>query len=185
MASASPTLSLVETINLLALSVACAVILVRSFDFDSNGGEPLVASLCFSGLAFAASYAMIRWLGPAFVRAGLRGRDLSKPGSSSKDSPYLPECMGAICAVVYLFAMTVFILIPFYKDIVVATSGGGNRDVVMNVEYVQKGRLLHKFPHSKVNTYIRVHIYSLLLFSQPQLFPVHSRNCIGKSICSE
>lgn len=159
MASKSPTLSTLETVNLSALSVACAIILVRSFDLEGNGGEPLVASLCFSGLAFAASYAMIRWLGPTFIRAGLRGRDMSKPASNTQEgSPYLPECMGAICAVVYLFTMTVFILIPFYKDIVVATSGGGNRDVVMNVEYVQKGRLLHKFPHSKVSTYLQVYI---------------------------
>ena len=141
----SSTLSRTETLNLTALSFVCAVVLFRSF--ENGDGEPLIASLCFSGLAFAASYAMIRWLGPAFIRAGLKGRDMSKTNSSSY---YIPECMGAVCAVVYLFVITVFILIPFYKDIVVATSGGGNRDVVMNVEYVQKGRLLHKFPHSKV-----------------------------------
>lgn len=146
--SSSPTLSRSETLYLSALSVVCAIILARSF--ENGEGEPLIASLCFSGLAFAASYAMIQWLGPTFVNAGLKGRDLSKLNNKH----YLPECMGAICAVVYLFAMIVFILIPFYKDIVVATSGGGNRDVVMNIEYVQKGRLLHKFPHSKVCTYI-------------------------------
>ena len=52
--------------------------------------------------------------------------------------------------VVYLLVIIVFIPFAFYKDIVLATSGGGNRDVVMDVEYVKKGRLLHKFPHSKV-----------------------------------
>ena len=145
------TLSRTETLNLTALSVVCAVVLARSF--ENGEGEPLIASLCFSGFAFAASYAMIRWLGPAFMRVGLKGRDMSKPNSSSY---FIPECMGAVCAVVYLFAMMVFILIPFYKDIVVATSGGGNRDVVMNVEYVQKGRLLHKFPHSMV--YISIYL---------------------------
>lgn len=41
-------------------------------------GAPLVASLAFSLLAFAATYALIRWLGPAFIRAGLKGKDLSK-----------------------------------------------------------------------------------------------------------
>ena len=145
-ASSTPKLSRTETVNLTALSLVCALVLARSF--ENGEGEPLIASLCFSGLAFAASYAMIRWLGPVFIGAGLKGRDLSKINGAG--AQYLPECMGAVCAVVYLFALTVFILIPFYKDIVVATSGGGNRDVVMNVEYVQKGRLLHKFPHSKV-----------------------------------
>ena len=58
--------------------------------------------------------------------------------------------MGAICAVVYLLVIIVFIPFPFYKDIVAATSGGGNRDVVLELEQIQTGRFLHRFPHSKV-----------------------------------
>ncbi|KAF7531659.1 hypothetical protein G7054_g8662 [Neopestalotiopsis clavispora] len=136
-----------ETLGLGALSLACVSVLANAFRGD---GEPLVASLALSGLAFTASYAMIRWLGPTFIRAGLRGRDMSKVNNKQE----LPECMGAICAVVYLIIIMVFIPFPFYKDIVVATSGGGNRDVVMNVEYVQQGRLLHKFPHSKLASFL-------------------------------
>ena len=62
----------------------------------------------------------------------------------------IPESMGAICAVVYLLIIIVFIPFPFYKDIVAATSGGGNRDVVKEIDIVQTGRFLHRFPHSKV-----------------------------------
>ncbi|RYO75476.1 hypothetical protein DL766_002563 [Monosporascus sp. MC13-8B] len=171
--SPSSTLSRTETLNLSGLAVVCAVILARSF--ENGEGEPLVASLCFSGLAFAASYAMIRWLGPTFVNAGLKGRDMSK----ANNNHYLPECMGAICAVVYLFVIIVFILIPFYKDIVVATSGGGNRDVVMNIEYVQKGRLLHKFPHSKLASFlsaiISLHSITILGFGD-DLFDIRWRH---------
>ena len=58
--------------------------------------------------------------------------------------------MGAVCAMVYLFTIITFIPWPFYKDIVVATSGGGNRDVIMKLEEVETGRLLHRFPHNKV-----------------------------------
>jgi UDP-N-acetylglucosamine--dolichyl-phosphate N-acetylglucosaminephosphotransferase len=58
--------------------------------------------------------------------------------------------MGAVCAVVYLLLMIFFIPFPFYKYIVAATSGGGNRDVVLEVQEVETGRLLHRFPHSKV-----------------------------------
>lgn len=61
-----------------------------------------------------------------------------------------PETMGAVCAVVYLLAIIVFIPIPFYKDIVAATSGGGNRDLLMEVQTVETGRFLHRFPHNKV-----------------------------------
>ena len=172
-ASPSSTLSRTETLNLSGLAVVCAVILARSF--ENGEGEPLIASLCFSGLAFAASYAMIRWLGRTFVNAGLKGRDMSKVNNNH----YLPECMGAICAVVYLFAMIVFILIPFYKDIVVATSGGGNRDVVMNIEYVQRGRLLHKFPHSKLASFlsaiISLHSITILGFGD-DLFDIRWRH---------
>lgn len=62
-----------------------------------------------------------------------------------------PETMGAVCAIVYLLVTIVFIPFPFYKDIVAATSGGGNRDVVFELKQVETGRLLHRFPHSKVN----------------------------------
>lgn len=58
--------------------------------------------------------------------------------------------MGAVCAVVYLLAIIVFIPFPFYKDIVAATSGGGNRDVMMENQKLETGRILHLFPHSKV-----------------------------------
>ena len=58
--------------------------------------------------------------------------------------------MGAVCAVVYLFTLIVFIPFPFYKDIVAATSGGGNKDLIMQVQEVETGRFLHRFPHSKV-----------------------------------
>ncbi|OTA99286.1 hypothetical protein M426DRAFT_325266 [Hypoxylon sp. CI-4A] len=143
----SSQLSRAETLFLTGLSLACVAVLVRAFEGE---GAPLVASLALSGLAFAATYSMIRWLGPTFIKAGLKGRDLSKVNNSQ----YIPECMGGICAVVYLLIIIVFIPFPFYKDIVVATSGGGNRDVVMNTDFVQKGRLLHKFPHSKLASYL-------------------------------
>jgi UDP-N-acetylglucosamine--dolichyl-phosphate N-acetylglucosaminephosphotransferase len=65
-----------------------------------------------------------------------------------------PETMGAVCAMVYLFILVVFIPWPFYKDIVAATSGGGNRDVMKELEQVETGRLLHKFPHNKLASYL-------------------------------
>ena len=61
-----------------------------------------------------------------------------------------PEAMGAVCAVVYLLIIIIFIPFPFYKDIVAATSGGGNRDVVIERQELETGRILHRFPHSKV-----------------------------------
>ncbi|CAK7203645.1 tunicamycin resistance protein [Sporothrix eucalyptigena] len=136
-----------ETYSLLALAVACATVLGNTVRRDD--GAPLTASLALSGIAFSACYAMIRWLSPTFVRAGIKGADLNKVQRRT-----LPECMGAVCAVVYLLAVIVFIPMPFYKDIVAATSGGGNRDVVLPVAHVEQGRLLHRFPHSKLASFL-------------------------------
>ncbi|RFU29739.1 hypothetical protein B7463_g6616, partial [Scytalidium lignicola] len=141
MTSAS-TLSSTETYSLLSLSLACLAIIANTFHGD---GEPLIASVALSGIAFSSTYAMIRWLGPAFMKAGLKGKDMSKVHKKE-----IPETMGAVCAVVYLLVIIVFVPFPFYKDIVAATSGGGNRDVIEHVDIVQTGRFLHRFPHSKV-----------------------------------
>lgn len=69
------TLSSTETYSLLSLSLACIGILANTLQGD---GEPLVASIAFSGLAFASSYALIRWLGNAFISRGFKGKDLCK-----------------------------------------------------------------------------------------------------------
>lgn len=148
-ASVAPSLSRTETLSLLALSGASLAIIANTFHGD---GEPLIASLALSLVAFSLCYAMIRWLGPTFMRAGFRGRDMSKLNGVE-----IPECMGAICAAVYLLTVIIFIPFPFYKDIVAATSGGGNRDVVFEVPHVDQGRFLHRFPHNKVGEEAHTH----------------------------
>lgn len=140
----SSELSVTEQLSLLSLFVACVGVVANTFQGD---GEPLIASLAFSGIAFSATYAMIRWLGPTFMKAGLKGKDMSKVHKKE-----IPETMGAVCAVVYLLITIVFIPFPFYKDIVAATSGGGNRDVVLEVHDIHTGRFLHRFPHNKVRS---------------------------------
>src|SRR5436305_8746557 len=77
----STHLSRSETLTLLSLTAACCGILANTFSGNSDG-EPLIASLAFSGLAFAISFCLIRWLGPTFMKAGLKGRDLSKTKTS-------------------------------------------------------------------------------------------------------
>ncbi|GFG04094.1 UDP-N-acetylglucosamine--dolichyl-phosphate N-acetylglucosaminephosphotransferase [Aspergillus udagawae] len=144
-ASAS-SLSRRETWHLLVLAGAGIGIIVNSLQGD---GAPLIASIAFSSVAFALTFSLIRWLGPVFVRAGLKGKDMAKPRR-----PEIPETMGAVCAVVYLLALIFFIPFAFYKDIVAATSGGGNRDVVLEIDHVENGRFLHRFPHSKLASYL-------------------------------
>lgn len=154
------TLTGAEAWSLLALSAACVGIIVNTFQGD---GEPLIASLAFSGIAFAFAFSLIRWLGETFIRANLKGRDMSKLKKSELCDyriiynqnllltiSYSPETMGAICAVVYLLTIIIFIPFPFYKDIVAASSGDGNEEFVIEHEHVVNGRILHRFPHNKV-----------------------------------
>ncbi|KIW33009.1 uncharacterized protein PV07_04513 [Cladophialophora immunda] len=142
---ASFTLNPSEKWSLLVAAGASLAVIANTFQGD---GAPLVASLAFSTLAFSMTYAFVRWSGPAFVKAGLKGRDMSKIMPKE-----IPEAMGAVAAAVYILALMAFIPFAFYKDIVAATSGGGNRDVVLTVTEVETGRFLHRFPHSKLSSY--------------------------------
>ena len=69
------TLSRIETYSLCSLAFACLAIVGNTFQGD---GEPLVASLALSGIAFTMTYSLIRWLGNIFMAAGLKGKDMSK-----------------------------------------------------------------------------------------------------------
>lgn len=69
------TLTRNETWSLLVLVVGCLGVITNTFQGD---GEPLIASLALSGIAFAATFSLTRWLGGVFVKAGLKGRDMAK-----------------------------------------------------------------------------------------------------------
>lgn len=89
--------------------------------------------------------------------------------------------MGAVCAVVYLLALIFFIPFAFYKDIVAATSGGGNRDVVIEIQNVETGRYLHRFPHGKVGAVP----FTRLLFANRKrysLLPIYPASFLYKEL---
>lgn len=71
----STSLSSTESWTLISLVLACLAIFGQTFRGD---GAPLVASIALSGLAFAMTYSMVSWLGPTFMKAGLKGKDMSK-----------------------------------------------------------------------------------------------------------
>jgi len=74
---ASPgSLSRAETWRLLLLVGAGVGILVNTVQGD---GAPLVASIALSGITFALGFSLVRWLGPVFLKAGLKGKDMAKP----------------------------------------------------------------------------------------------------------
>jgi len=69
------TLSKTETLSLFTLLGSSVAVLANTFQGD---GAPVVASIAFSTLAFCLTYAFVRWSGSSFVKAGLKGKDLSK-----------------------------------------------------------------------------------------------------------
>lgn len=72
----SAQLSRSESLSLLTITGAAVGVLLNTFQGDD--GNPLVASIAFSFIAFTATYSLIRWLGDAFMKRGFRGRDMGK-----------------------------------------------------------------------------------------------------------
>jgi UDP-N-acetylglucosamine--dolichyl-phosphate N-acetylglucosaminephosphotransferase len=69
------SLSRREASSLSTIALICLGIIANSFHGD---GEPLIVSGALSGIAFASTYSLIRWLGISFIRVGLKGRDMAK-----------------------------------------------------------------------------------------------------------
>lgn len=146
------TLSRTESWTLTALSAACLAVTANTFHGD---GEPLVASLAFSGLAFAATYAMVRWASPAFLHAGRKGRDMSKINAEE-----IPETMGAVAAVVYLLLLLVFKPFCYYTELVTAatpTRLGARRSRSAGHGDIHGSDHVHQLPLSKVGLSERIH----------------------------
>ncbi|EMC93239.1 hypothetical protein BAUCODRAFT_36912 [Baudoinia panamericana UAMH 10762] len=138
-------LSSTETYSLGLLTVACIAVLINAWSSD---GEPLFASIAISGIAFAFTYGLIRWTGDVFIKRGYKGRDMSK-----KNAVVIPEAMGLVCALVYLLAIVNFLPFAFKRDIVEVTTGGGNKDAVLEAQDIEMGRFLHRFPLEKLASY--------------------------------
>jgi len=144
-------------------------------------GQPLQASCGFSLTAFISTVLLIPVLKDVFIKAGFSGKDLSKPKRPLLFLPPTPrqtthsiitplslfvvpgangncraESMGAVSAFVYITVMFLFIPFPYYKYLVIQTSGAGNRDVEQTVSPtpLENGRTLHLFPHNKVLQYL-------------------------------
>lgn len=62
--------------------------------------------------------------------------------------------MGLVCALVYLLAIVGLLPFVFKRDIVAVTSGAGNKDRVLDVEDLENGRFLHRFPLEKVRIFM-------------------------------
>lgn len=145
----------------------------------NNSGKPILACLGFAILGAIASFHLIPKLGPQFIKIGLQGRDLLKIEQKT-----LPETMGAVVALVYLFCMFFFIPLIFYQYLVTNTSGAGNRDEGLEIttdlgEPGMIGRTITKFPHNKLASYLSaiLSLQSMLILGvADDLFDIRWRN---------
>lgn len=88
----------------------------------------LYVSVGFSLIAFLATLYLIPVLGPAFVNAGLKGRDRAKVYDddmcvvppilqwSQTHSDASPESQGLVCASAYILSLLLFIPFPFLVE---------------------------------------------------------------------
>ncbi|TCD69033.1 tunicamycin resistance protein [Steccherinum ochraceum] len=101
----------------------------------------LIASLGYAIFAFLAVAYLIPRLGPSFVKANLKGRDLLK----TYDTP-IPESQGLICAAVYILFLILFI--PFaFSDVVLNLRGPESHKPT-------EGIVVPEFPHHKLSVYL-------------------------------
>jgi len=114
----------------------------------------LYTSLGFSILAFVTTLYLVPSLGPAFIQANLKGRDLLKVYSTPMYVPrryrrfviltvFLssPESQGLVCASVYILSLILFI--PFAFSNVFA-------DRLKNQQKSVHGLAIDEFPHHQV-----------------------------------
>lgn len=112
--------------------------------------NPLQTSVAFSLLGYLAVSALVPRLSASFIKVGLKGADMLKP-----TKPVLPELMGVVAAVTYLFLM--FFLIPFvfFKYLVLFSDESIDNTYV---EQYDAQYSLHPrprlFPHNKLAEYL-------------------------------
>ncbi|EKM79398.1 hypothetical protein AGABI1DRAFT_74400 [Agaricus bisporus var. burnettii JB137-S8] len=99
----------------------------------------LYASLGMSIIAFLATVYLIPRLGPVFIAADLKGKDLLK----SYNDP-IPESMGLVCAAVYILLLMLFIPFAFSSSIMKRASG---TDISEGINVVD-------FPHHQLSVYL-------------------------------
>ncbi|KAH3678345.1 hypothetical protein WICMUC_001578 [Wickerhamomyces mucosus] len=126
-----------------ALLVLAIVIIYTATGFY----RALQASIGFSIVGYIGTDILIPKLIPLFIKKNFIGKDLSKPSN-----PIIPETMGAVPAVVYLFIMFFFIPFLFYKYLVIGTAGGGNRDA--GITLLEEDINVEMFPHDKLASYL-------------------------------
>ncbi|KAI0916780.1 hypothetical protein AcW1_007859 [Taiwanofungus camphoratus] len=101
----------------------------------------LYASLGFSLLALLGTLYLVPLLGPTFVRANLKGRDLLKTYDTA-----IPESLGLVCASLYILLLILFT--PFaFSDSFGCQPSNSNKTG-------REGLVVNEFPHHQLSMYL-------------------------------
>ncbi|KIL67856.1 hypothetical protein M378DRAFT_122043 [Amanita muscaria Koide BX008] len=99
----------------------------------------LHASLGFSIFAFVATLYLVPALGPTFVKANLKGKDLLKTYYTP-----IPESLGLVCASIYILFLILFIPFAFSNTIIRFAKAPQHHEGIDVIE----------FPHYQLSVYL-------------------------------
>ncbi|KIJ17707.1 hypothetical protein PAXINDRAFT_167688 [Paxillus involutus ATCC 200175] len=108
----TPTARPLPNVLLTCLVPVASWFVIRPLLDPSPPLPALFASVGFSIFAFLAALYLIPALGPTFVKANLKGRDLLKVYSDP-----IPESQGLVCASIYILLLILFIPFPFSNSV--------------------------------------------------------------------
>ncbi|KAG7661457.1 ALG7 [[Candida] subhashii] len=126
-----------------------AVLIASAAAITTN--NPLRTSVAFGCIGYVVTVSIIPRLSSSFMKIGLKGKDLSKPPPVSE----IPETMGLVAALTYMFLM--FGLIPFIFFKYLVTFTALSNDEVITSNYIQQYLSLANnrlFPHNKLAEYL-------------------------------
>ncbi|KAG0369949.1 glycosyl transferase family 4-domain-containing protein [Gamsiella multidivaricata] len=99
--------------------------------------DPLTVNVGFSILAGITTWSAIPALSEIFIKAGLKGIDLSK-----KTKHILPESMGMVAGLIYLVIMFLFIPFPFMKWFTASRDGNPQELTLLTFPNLKLAELL-------------------------------------------
>ncbi|KIK07992.1 hypothetical protein K443DRAFT_672877 [Laccaria amethystina LaAM-08-1] len=124
---------------LFSLVPVAAWFILRPFIEPVPSLPALYSSIGFSIFAFLASVFLVPALGPAFVKANLKGRDLLK----TYHTP-IPESLGLVCASIYILLLILFIPFAFSNPI--------SQQAYLKRSH--EGLIIKEFPHYQLSVYL-------------------------------
>lgn len=113
--------------------------------------NPIKTSVAFGVLGYLITVTIVPKVGNLFKRIGLKGKDLSKSGPSIE----IPESMGVVSAITYMFMMYGLIPFVFFKYLV--SYSNLSNEAYQSENYLEQYNSIDNttlFPHNKLAQYL-------------------------------